>query len=274
MNAASELNFIETGDGRLVHRDTGEGPPLVLLHGGFLDHGMWDDQVPELARNHRVIVPDARGHGGSANATRPFRHTDDVAALLHRLDAGPAILVGLSMGAATAVDTALEHPDLVRALVVSGAGTSEPAFDDPWSRRVLAAQARALEEGDIQGWLDAFMLFAAGPHRTLDDVDGAVVRRVREMAARTLSKHRGDEPDLRVPVPDTWARAAGIEIPVLAVNGGIDGADQLAMARRLVRTVADGREAIVEGAAHYPNMEKPDVFGEILGDFLAAVRPR
>ncbi|MFG3527098.1 alpha/beta fold hydrolase [Streptomyces sp. NPDC047917] len=272
MNAASELNFIETGDGCLAYRDIGDGPPLVLLHGGFVDHRMWDDQVPELARRHRVIVPDARGHGGSANGTGPFRHTDDVAALLRHLDTGPAVLAGLSMGAATAVDTALEHPDLVRALVVSGAGTSEPEFVDPWCGRVLAAQARALDEGDIEGWTDAFMLFAAGPHRTLDDVDGTVVRRLREMVALTLSKHRGDEPDLRVPVPGTWARAAGIEVPVLAVNGGIDGADHLAMARRLVRTVADGREVIVEGAAHYPNMEQPDAFGGILGDFLAGLR--
>lgn len=179
MSAASELKFFESEDGRLVHRDTGEGPLLVLLHGGFLDHGMWDDQVPELARHHRVIVPDARGHGGSANATRPFRHTDDLAALLRHLDAGPAVLAGVSMGAATAVDTALEHPDLVRALVVSGAGTSEPEFDDPWTLGVLAAQARALGAGDIEGWIDAFMLPAAGPHRALGDVDRTVVERVR-----------------------------------------------------------------------------------------------
>ncbi|MGW9117620.1 alpha/beta fold hydrolase [Streptomyces sp. NPDC055663] len=271
MSAASELKFFETEDGRLVHRDTGEGPLLVLLHGGFLDHGMWDHQVPELSRHHRVIVPDARGHGGSANATRPFRHTDDLAALLRHLDAGPAVLAGVSMGAATAVDTALEYPDLVRALVVGGAGTSEPEFDNPWTQGVLAAQARALGAGDIEGWIDAFVLFVAGPHRMLDDVDRAVVARVREMAARTLSKHSGGEADPRVPVPDTWARAAGIAVPVLAVNGSIDAADHLALARRLVRTVADGREVLVEGAAHYPNMEKPDVFSRILGDFLAAV---
>ncbi|MET9663433.1 alpha/beta fold hydrolase [Streptomyces sp. NPDC006510] len=270
-HAGSELEFFETEDGRLVHRDTGEGPLLVLLHGGFLDHGMWDDQVPDLARDHRVIVPDARGHGGSANASKPFRHTDDLAALLRHLDAGPAVLVGVSMGAATAVDTALEHPDLVRALVVSGAATSEPEFHDAWSLEVLAEQARCLAAGDIEGWIDAFMLFAAGPHRTLDDVDGAVVRRLREMTAGTLAKHTGDEPDRLVPVPDTWARAARIEVPVLAIGGGIDSDDHLAMARRLARTVADGRTATVEGTAHYPNMERPDVFGEILGEFLAAV---
>ncbi|MGW2088020.1 alpha/beta fold hydrolase [Streptomyces sp. NPDC001880] len=271
MTAASELKSFETDDGRLVYRDTGEGPLLVLLHGGFLDHRMWDDQVPELARGHRVIVPDARGHGGSSNASKPFRHADDLAALLRRLDAGPAVLVGVSMGGATALDTALEHPDLVRALVVSGAGTSEPEFHDPWSRRVLAEQARSLAAGDVPGWIDAFMLFAAGPHRTLDEVDGAVVRRVRAMTERTLAKHTADEPDRLVPVPGTWARAAQIGVPVLTVTGGIDSDAHLAMARRLARTVADGREASVEGAAHYPNMERPDAFGEILGSFLTDV---
>lgn len=274
MNAASELKSFETDDGRLVYRDTGDGPLLVLLHGGFLDHGMWDDQVPDLARGHRVIVPDARGHGGSSNASRPFRHTDDLAALLRHLDAGPAVLAGVSMGGATAVDTALEHPGLVRALVVSGAGTSEPEFHDSWSRQVLAEQARSLAAGDVAGWTDAFMLFAAGPHRTLGDVDGVVVRRLRTMAEGTLAKHAADEPDWLVPVADTWARVAEVDVPVLAVSGGIDSDDHLAMAQRLARTVVDGHEATVEGTAHYPNMERPDAFGEILGDFLAAVFAR
>ncbi|MGW1101481.1 alpha/beta fold hydrolase [Streptomyces sp. NPDC002540] len=274
MIATPDLLSYETEDGLLRYRDTGEGPLLVLLHAGFLDHGMWDDQVPVLARHHRVVVPDARGHGASSNAGGPFRHTDDLAALLRHLDAGPAILVGVSMGAATAVDTVLEHPDLVRALVVSGAGTSEPEFQDPWSEGVLADQARALAAGDVEGWIDASMLFVAGPHRTLGDVDPTVVRRLREMTARTLAKHTGDEPDWRVPVPDTWARAARITIPVLAVIGGIDSDDHIGMPRRLVRTVADGRVAIVEGAAHYPNMERPEAFDEILGGFLESVIAR
>ncbi|MEV0202481.1 alpha/beta fold hydrolase, partial [Nonomuraea sp. NPDC050691] len=70
-----DMFSFETKDGRLHYRDTGAGSPLVLLHGGFLDHGMWDDQVPVFAARHRVIAPDARGHGASDNATEPFRHT-------------------------------------------------------------------------------------------------------------------------------------------------------------------------------------------------------
>lgn len=248
--------------------DTGTGRPLVLLHGGFLDHSMWDDQIPVLAARYRVIAPDARGHGRSANATAPFRHTDDLAALLRHLGTGPAILVGVSMGAGTAVDTALEHPELVSAVVVSGAGTNEPYFTDPWTTRMWAAWHSAMAAGDLDASVEAFTLFAAGPQRTLDDLDPEVVGRLRRMARSTLSKHTADEPDLLIPAHDTWERAAKIDVPVLAINGAIDSPDHIGMAERLIRTVADGRAISVDRTAHYPNMERPDVFNESLEGFL------
>ncbi|MFB7914656.1 alpha/beta fold hydrolase [Streptomyces sp. NPDC056061] len=251
--------------------DTGTGRPLVLLHGGFLDHTMWDDQISFFARRYRVIAPDARGHGRSANATAPFRHTDDLAALLRRLDTGPAVLVGISMGASIAVDTALEHPELVGAVVVGGAGTSEPYFTDPWTANTLAGWQAALAAGDLDAAVETFTLFAAGPQRTLDDLDPEVVGRLRAMTRGTLSKHTPDEPDWLVPLHDTWERAAAIDVPVLAVNGGVDSPDHIGMAERLASTVADGRVASIDGTAHYPNMERPDVFDAVLDDFLRVV---
>ncbi|MBO3734946.1 alpha/beta fold hydrolase [Glycomyces sp. NEAU-S30] len=76
----SDLHWHDTGSGRLP----------VFLHGGFLDHRMWEDQIPAFAADHRVIAPDARGHGRSSNASGPYRHGDDFAALLRHLDTGPA----------------------------------------------------------------------------------------------------------------------------------------------------------------------------------------
>ncbi|WP_067182394.1 alpha/beta fold hydrolase [Microtetraspora niveoalba] len=251
--------------------DTGTGRPLVLLHGGFLDHTMWDDQIKVLAAHHRVIAPDARGHGRSANSTEPYRLTDDLAALLRHLDTGPAILVGVSMGASTAVDTALEHPDLVSALVVSGAGTSEPYFTDPWTTQVLATWHSAMAAGDLEASIERFMLFAAGPHRSLDDVDPDVTGRLRRMARATMSKHTAGEAVPLVPVRDTWDRVAGIDVPVLAVNGAIDSPDHIGMAERIAGTVADGRAISIDGTAHYPNMERPDVFNDILEAFVRTV---
>ncbi|WP_078624023.1 alpha/beta fold hydrolase [Streptomyces monomycini] len=251
--------------------DTGSGRPLVLLHGGFLDHRMWDRQVPAFAAKYRVIAPDARGHGRSANATGPFRPADDVAGLLRHLGTGPVILVGLSMGAATAVDVALEYPELVSGLVVSGAGTSEPYYSDPWTTRTMGAWHAAMASGDLDASVEAFILLAAGPHRGPDGVDPKIVDELRDMNKGTLAKHSSGESSPILPVRDTWERAAGIEVPVLAVNGGLDSPDNIGMAERLVGTVKNGRAVSVDGAAHYPNMERPDEFNEIVGGFLGAL---
>ncbi|MEW9549037.1 alpha/beta fold hydrolase [Nonomuraea sp. NPDC050783] len=258
----NDLFWLDTG---------GSGRPLVLLHGGFLDHGMWADQLPFFAGRHRVIVPDARGHGHSANATGPYRLADELAALLRHLDTGPAVLAGVSMGAGIAVDTALEHPELVRAVVVSGAGTSEPSFTDPWTTRALAAWNASMAAGDLEGSIEGFMLFAAGPHRAVADLDPRVEGRLRRMARATMSKHAVGEPAHLVPVHDTWKRLPEIEVPVLAVNGDLDSPDHLGMAERLVAAVPDGRAVRVGGAAHYPNMEHPGEFNEIVGEFLSGV---
>ncbi|MCD0447266.1 alpha/beta hydrolase [Glycomyces sp. A-F 0318] len=248
--------------------ETGTGRPLVLLHGGFLDHRMWDDQVPAFADRYRVIAPDARGHGRSANATAPFRHADDLAALLRRLGTGPAVLVGVSMGAATAVDTALEHPDLVAAVVVSGAGTSEPHFEDPWTTAVLAEWTGAMAAGETDAAAVAFTRFAAGPHRRLDDLDPEVVHRLMTMTKETFAKHSLGEPDWSVPVPDTWIRAERITVPVHAVNGAADSPDHLAMAERLVRIVGTGTVTAIDDAAHYPNLERSEAFNAVLERLL------
>jgi pimeloyl-ACP methyl ester carboxylesterase len=257
--------------GPLAYRDHGTGEPLVLLHGGLLDHTMWEAQFARFARTHRVIAPDLRGHGATAPAGRPFRHTDELAALLRHLDCGPAVVAGLSWGSGIATDTALEHPELVRALVVSGAGTSEPEFRDPWTAAVLGGLRTALAAGDAAGGVERFLDFAAGPHRSLADVPPGVLDTLRATALRTLAGAAAAGGAQAVPVTRTWERLPAITVPVLAVNGGADSEDHLRLAGRLAREVANGRTAVVEGSGHYPNLERPDDFDAILAGFLAAL---
>ncbi|WP_084773405.1 alpha/beta fold hydrolase [Nonomuraea candida] len=248
--------------------DRGTGRPLVLLHGGFLDHGMWEDQIRHFSSRYRVIAPDARGHGRSANATAPYRLADDVAALLRHLDTGPAVLAGVSMGAGTAVDTALEHPELVSALVVTGAGSSAPRFEDPWLIEVMGAWHAAMAAGDLDASVETYARLLPGPHRTLDDLDPLVVSRLMRMARSTMSKHSLGEPDHLVPAPDPGERIASIGVPVLAVHGAESSPDHLRSPERLVRAVADGRSVSIAGAAGYPNVERPEVYNRVLEEFL------
>ncbi|MFF0188413.1 alpha/beta fold hydrolase [Streptomyces sp. NPDC005244] len=270
-----EFDTFASEDGLLAYRDEGprSGRPLVLLHAGFADHTEFDNLVPRLVgHGHRVIAPDARGHGWSANAGKPFRQTDDLAALLGHLDlAAPAVLVGVSMGALIAIDTALEHPSLVRALVVSGRGLGEPDVSDPWSAARQEVQAKALAAGDLSGWLDGLIRWAAGPSRTPEDLDPELVRQLREMATRTLVKHTPDEPDRTVAVSDVPSRAKGIAVPVLAVNGALDVPACLDTVTSLMEAVPHGRTVDIEGAGHHTSLERPERFAQVLVDFLCEV---
>ncbi|MHC3467504.1 alpha/beta fold hydrolase [Streptomyces sp. 7R007] len=268
MTVASELSFHASADGDLAYLDTGSGDLVVLLHSGYVDHRFWRDQIPALAAGHRVIAPDVRGHGASANATGPFRWADDLAGLLRRLDAGPAVLVGVSMGGVIATDTVLEHPELVRAVVTCGAATGDFQYTDDWTRGIQAEYARTLAAGDIEGWLDVFLRVVPGPYRGPDEVDPDIGRRLREMALGTITKHTPDEKDWLVRVTGSWSRLPDLGVPVLAVNGALEPAEMLDAAQRLADTVPDGRAEVVEGVGHYLNMEQPQTFNAILLDFL------
>jgi pimeloyl-ACP methyl ester carboxylesterase len=133
---------------------------------------------------------------------------------------------------------------------------------------VLNKWQAALAAGDADSWLAAFELFGVGPCRALGDVDPHVTQQTRRMARHTIAKHTAGERDWLVPVTDTWARAASITVPVLAINGDLDSPDHIAMAEQLTRIVTDGSATTVRGTAHYPNLEKPRAFNEILADFL------
>ncbi|MEU1182395.1 alpha/beta hydrolase [Streptomyces sp. NPDC005820] len=274
MTAAAEpqdLKYFTSSDGDLAYREAGAGDLVVLVHSGFVDHWVFDAQVPALAETHRVIAADVRGHGSSANASGPFRWTDDLAELLRHLDAGPAVLVGVSMGGLVVSDTLLEHPELVRAAVVCGASTGEFQDSDPWHREIQAALARALAAGDIEGWLTAFLDYVPGAHRTLDDIDPDIPRRLREMALNTLSKHTPGERDWLVRVTDTWSRLPKVDVPVLTLNGALDTPDVIAAAQRLADSVQHGRAHLIDGVAHYPNLEKPAEFTAVIRDFLQSL---
>ncbi|WP_370083918.1 alpha/beta fold hydrolase [Streptacidiphilus sp. MAP12-16] len=264
----------QSADGLLTYRDEGprDGEVLVLLHSVYADSTQFDNLIPGLtALGYRVIAPDARGHGRSANASKPFRQADDLADLLRYLGLRQVALVGVSMGGMIGVDTAVEHPELVRTLVVSGRGLGQPDLTDPWSAAIAERQGTALADGDLQTYLDGFVQWIAGPERSLDDVDPAIVAHVREMALRTLMKHTPDEPDHRVPVEDVASRAKGITVPVLSIDGALDMPGLLDTVTALMDAVPNGRSTHLDGAAHYTTMEQPKEFTRILVDFLREV---
>lgn len=114
----------------MYYEDHGSGDPLVLLHGAYMTVDMFGPFLPGIAEVRRVIAPEARGHGRTADVEGPITYpqmADDVAALLRQLEIERADVIGYSMGGATAVQVAIRHPELVRRLVVISAGFSSDA---------------------------------------------------------------------------------------------------------------------------------------------------
>ena len=117
--AVPDTGRVTVDGGSLFYEAAGAGDAIVFIHGGNLDHRMWDAQFVLLQRTHRVIRYDARGFGISSAVDRSFRAPDDLAALLRAHGIAKATLVGLSMGGGIAIDFALAYPDMVHRLVLA-----------------------------------------------------------------------------------------------------------------------------------------------------------
>ena len=115
------MSYADVNGLSLYYEEHGSGEPLILLHGGIGSGDMFVALVPELETGRRVITVDLQGHGRTADVDRPFSPeamADDVAALAAHLGLAQIDLLGYSLGGAVALRTAIQHPALVRRLVL------------------------------------------------------------------------------------------------------------------------------------------------------------
>lgn len=109
----------------LHYEESGAGPPVLLLHGLGSSGRDWDLVAPALAAEHRLLVPDARGHGRSGKPAGAYGvplFARDIAALCDHLGLTGLHVVGLSMGGMIAFQLAVDRPELVRSLVIINSG--------------------------------------------------------------------------------------------------------------------------------------------------------
>ena len=131
------MSYADVNGISLYYEEHGLGQPLILLHGGLGSGDMYAPILPLLAQGRRVITVDLQAHGRTADIDRPLRYEtlgDDVAGLIRHLGLAQADVMGYSFGAATALRTAIQHPDLVRRLMV----TSIPCRRGGWYPESLA----------------------------------------------------------------------------------------------------------------------------------------
>ena len=208
-----------------------------------------------------VVRPDLRGFGGTAHSEGDYRHAADLAGLFDDLRLGPSVVIGASMGGGVAMDFALEHPNLVRGLVLAGATYGgfnflEPELFDQWRELTDIYEAGRLDEAAVletEIWL--------GPHAS-PDVSHAVAEMVR------LSYDHGEIEEAEAE-SQASERLGELEMPTLLVLGGVDRIDIARAADELLNSIRHARLVTIPGAAHLPNLEQPAAFNAVLADFLA-----
>jgi pimeloyl-ACP methyl ester carboxylesterase len=222
----------------------GAGEPVLMLHGGISDSEMLLDPLePALGERFRILAFDRRGHGRTADTEGPF-HYDDMAtesiAAIEKLIGGPAHLVGWSDGGNVALLVALRRPDLVRSLVLIGANFH---FDGNMP----------MGPGDGSGPKVMRDRYA---ERSPDGAEhfAAVFEKSRAMWA--------GEPTL------TTDDLRKISAPALVLVGD-DDLMTLAHTASLYESLPQGRLAVIPGTSHAVVMEKPELVGLLINDFLS-----
>ncbi|WP_256640772.1 alpha/beta fold hydrolase [Streptomyces murinus] len=245
---------------------TSHRAPLLLLHGHPFDRTMWDPQVARFSAERRVISPDLRGYGASpvTPGTVPFaRHADDLAELLDFLGVDACVLAGLSMGGQLAMECWERFGDRIRGLVLADTFATPETPEGKRDRRAMAD--RLLAEG-MRGYADEVLERMVAPYadaRVKAHVHGMMTATPPEGAAASL-RGRAERPDYR-PV------LTRVSVPALIVVGADDTYTPVSDAEALGAAVPDSVVEVVEGAAHLPNLERPEEFNRALHAFLLRV---
>lgn len=267
------LIFLPRPEGRIAYTDTGSGPLVVAVPGMGDLRSTYDDVVPALvAAGYRVVVTDLRGHGDSDTTFRT--HGDeatgsDLLALVEHLGAGPAVLLGNSMGASAAAWAAAERPDLVRGLVLLS-----PLLRQPGSPAVQAVMRLALRVLLARPWGAAFWgsyysSISKGRRSSWHAAHVAAVRDTLREPGRLRSFR-----DLALALDHTVVepRLPELQAPALVVVGALDPdySDPAAELAWITDTI-DARGVLLPEVGHYPQHQAADDVVPAVLEFLAGL---
>lgn len=259
------MPYTRANNSRLYYEITGQGQPLVFIHGLGSSTRDWEYQVGEFSRSYEVITFDLRGHGRSDKPPGPYSipmFAVDTAALLKELGVEPAHVVGVSLGGAVALQLALDRPGLVKTLTVVNAapamhGTAEEITQEV-DRRV--GIVRQLGMGAIGEALSANLF----PESGQAELRRTFVERLAE-----------NDPDAYAEATRSIAhwnvmdKIGNIRCPTLVIASEHDYSP-VELKQSYVKLMPGAQLVVVQHAHHAVTMEKASEFNEILARFLAA----
>ena len=233
----------------------GEGPPLLLTHGYSSTSAMWHGQVDALAKDHKLVLWDMRGHGQTDypadQAAYSEEHTvADIAALLDQVGAKKAIVGGLSLGGYMSLAFYRKHPERVRSLLIidTGPGFKKDDAREGWNQNARN-RADTLEKEGLATLKSGSAERAYAVHR---DALGLA------KAARGMLTQRN---------ADVIESLPNIKVPSLVVVGSKD-TPFIAASDYMAAKIPGAEKVVIQDAGHASNIDQPKAFNEAIVAFM------
>ncbi len=246
--------------------DSGEGTAVVLGHSFLCSGDMWAQQIPSLAKHHRIINIDLRGHGRSGRIEESCGIYDlvgDVVAVLDALEIECAVWAGLSIGGMVAMRAALTAPDRVRALILIDTHAGAETGAKKLKYGLLNVGARTL---GIRPFLPAVvpLMFGKTTRRENPGLVAVWKEKFTEIHMPSISSVLG----ALVGRDSVVDRLPDIGVPTLVIVGAEDASLPVVCSREISEAMPNSSLVIVPEAGHLSALEQPQVVTEAMVDFL------
>jgi pimeloyl-ACP methyl ester carboxylesterase len=264
VTGVNPLKSIPTNGLNIAYQRSGEGPPLVLLHGFICDSRAWKHQINGLSRDFDVIAWDNPGCGGSSDTGEEFsmgEYADALAAFLDQIGVDKAHFCGLSWGGTLAMVFSRRYPDRVSSLILadSYAGWTGSLGAEAAEARL----ARCLRESELapEEWVPQWAPEAFSPDVPQEMIDeyAGIMWGFHPVGFRAMS---------RALAGDFTEILPSIQVPTLLVWGEHDSRSPVHVGEAMRDAVPGSTLKVIPGAGHVSGFEQPDAFNAAVREFI------
>jgi 3-oxoadipate enol-lactonase len=260
----ARAEMVDVDGGQLYYETCGSGPQaIVLLHDGVIDSASFDDMWAVLCKDFRVVRYDRRGYGKSPTAKAGYSPTEDLAAVMTATKLEHASLAGFSAGGGIALDYALDHPQVVDRLILSGAQINGFAVSSHFIKRNTHIVMPM-----IIGNVDAVIANAAKDPYLLAPGHDAARDKAVALSKANPQNIRHQVNDRGKDGPSALPRMPGLKVPTLILAGDHDIPDVHAMAGAAQVLIPGSKRVVVSDSGHLMQLEHPKEVAELIADFV------
>ena len=251
----------------LRFHEQGSGLPILLIHGFPFSSRLWVGQLKALGKQSRVLAPDLPGFGDSPLLDPSYtveRYAEDCVAILDALDIlEPVSIGGLSMGGYIALAFARAFPERVRALLLLSTRAGANSAEAKANRNKTIAQVR--EQGPSAVTESMYpKLLAPSTYSEQPAVAAELQAIMKDASSRGTVAALGAMRDR----PDSTPLLSNLDVPVLILHGQEDQVIPSGEAEAMANAIPNSELHLIAKVGHLPNLERPEEFNRLVGDFL------